>query len=173
MAQAKNSTDANRRIRVLKQISSAVLNSAGLRSALPPIAAKHCSACVSCVDILQLDVAILLSTTFALKAMAGLSLIQNFLLALSLMLFSSSIVSTECFLPNGTQRLGQNGDANYYKPCLSTTEYSMCCSVYDHCRPDGLCTSGDGGLLWRESCTDRTWKSPSCASLCVSGIGEL
>ena len=113
------------------------------------------------------------STLQSPTVMANLSLHQHVLNRLGCLIFYWAIVSADCFLPNHTQRLGPNGDADYYKPCPSTSQYGICCALYDHCRPDGLCTSSDGGLLWRESCTDQTWKSPDCINLCVSGIGKL
>ncbi|KAL8861908.1 MAG: hypothetical protein Q9178_001777 [Gyalolechia marmorata] len=49
----------------------------------------------------------------------------------------------------------------------------MCCgtnnrAVPDTPRKDGLCQNGV--TIWRESCTDPTWKSPSCVKLCIDGI---
>jgi hypothetical protein len=53
----------------------------------------------------------------------------------------------------------------------------MCCAtnrpntVYQNkCRPDDLCVEGQTENLWRESCTDPTWKDPACLPLCISGI---
>ncbi|KAL9033007.1 MAG: hypothetical protein Q9214_007716 [Letrouitia sp. 1 TL-2023] len=44
----------------------------------------------------------------------------------------------------------------------------MCCqnTTYEVCRPDGLCDGSDN-QIWRESCTDPTWKSPRCIKLCL------
>ncbi|KAF2794846.1 hypothetical protein K505DRAFT_336583 [Melanomma pulvis-pyrius CBS 109.77] len=75
-----------------------------------------------------------------------------------------------CFRPNGTSRNDPSGPDTYL-PCSSSTTHSMCCrtgspSGNDVCRNDGLCKNGD--LIWRESCTDRTWKADACIKLCIS-----
>lgn len=59
-----------------------------------------------------------------------------------------------------------------YLPCVSGDEFSMCCATFDKCRPDGLCLSGYDGNIWRDGCTDPTWKSPSCIKLCDTGLGR-
>lgn len=85
-----------------------------------------------------------------------------------------------CFVPNGTDRnLGLS--ESYYQPCgsgSSVDQYTMCCATFrqapDTCMKNGLCANNETGphLVWRESCTDPTWKSPSCIKLCSDGIGE-
>lgn len=45
----------------------------------------------------------------------------------------------------------------------------MCCAVADTCLGNGLCKNGD--LIWRESCTDRTWQAPECVKLFLNGTG--
>ena len=62
----------------------------------------------------------------------------------------------------------------------------MCCvtsgrSAPDHpdiCQANGLCQgfAYDGTKLvvsglWREACTDPTWRSPACLRLCDRGVG--
>ena len=59
-----------------------------------------------------------------------------------------------------------------YRPCDSGSEFSMCCATFDQCRPDGLCFSGWDGNIWRDGCTDPTWKSPNCVKLCDTGLGK-
>ncbi len=94
-------------------------------------------------------------------------------LARVLLLLTSilSHVSANCYNRNGTDRNGPTG-VGVYKPCNLNTEHSMCCAITDHCRPDGLCTDSAGATLWRESCTDQSWKSPNCVNLCVNGTGK-
>ena len=61
----------------------------------------------------------------------------------------------------------------------------MCCATNrtsdaDTCLANGLCqnispsgqNTGYDLLLWRESCSDPTWKSPYCLNLCTQGHGE-
>ncbi|CAI4213252.1 unnamed protein product [Parascedosporium putredinis] len=49
---------------------------------------------------------------------------------------------------------------------------SMCCNVGtgDVCRDNGLCFNPSVEHLWRESCTDPTWKDPACVKLCHRDI---
>ncbi|KAL8897000.1 MAG: hypothetical protein Q9207_007440 [Kuettlingeria erythrocarpa] len=87
-----------------------------------------------------------------------------------------ALVSADCFLPNSTDRNsiwdGHGGD---YQPTgfgSSVDNFQMCCAtngraVPDIPRKDGLCQNG--AAIWRESCTDPTWKSPSCIKLCIDG----
>lgn len=88
-------------------------------------------------------------------------------------LFSSSAHGT-CYVPNGSDR-NAGLSQEVYQPCDAGDQHSMCCALNrsqaDRCRNDGLCLSAYGGIIWRESCTDPTWKSPSCIKLCDSGIG--
>ena len=76
----------------------------------------------------------------------------------------------ECYHPDGSDA----GSA--YQPC-HTGGQSMCCALNqvngysNRCRPDNLCFEDDTGLIFRESCTDPTWKDPACLQLCTSGFG--
>ncbi|KAI0478249.1 hypothetical protein F4859DRAFT_479148 [Xylaria cf. heliscus] len=51
--------------------------------------------------------------------------------------------------------------------------YSSCCrldgdaSQRDYCTTSGLCLSTFDGVLRREYCTDKTWKSPACVNVCT------
>ncbi|PMD18304.1 hypothetical protein NA56DRAFT_751593 [Hyaloscypha hepaticicola] len=87
-------------------------------------------------------------------------------------LFLAPRVSANSYDPNGDNRNGNSTGTPLYQPCLPGDSASMCCRVdaSDQCRSDGLCF--DGTNLWRESCTDPTWASPSCIKLCVNGMDE-
>lgn len=79
-----------------------------------------------------------------------------------------------CYFPNGTDRnAGRNGEP--FQPCNPGDEHSMCCglnlNVKEQCRSDGLCFAPSDSNVWRDACTDPTWKSPSCIRLCVFGMG--
>jgi len=77
----------------------------------------------------------------------------------------------QCYYPNGTL----NPSSEYSLCNTGTTQ--MCCAQNrqnpDSCSKSGICfggTNDDGSrALWRESCTDPTWKSPNCLKLCVYG----
>ena len=72
-----------------------------------------------------------------------------------------------CYKPDGTP------EDFRYAPCLAG-QTSMCCRTNDtlnpdQCRLDGLCqATWNGAYVYRESCTDREWKSPACLKLCIS-----
>lgn len=82
--------------------------------------------------------------------------------------------SATCYYPNGTaDSTGQQA------PC-NTSGHSMCCllanvtaSNADTCRSDGLCVPFDNSVLYRDLCTDPTWKDPACLDLCLTGLGTL
>ena len=88
-----------------------------------------------------------------------------------------ALVSADCFLPNSTDRnLLWDSQGSDYQPSgigSSIDDFQMCCATNNRAVPntprkDGLCQNG--GTIWRESCTDPTWKSPSCVKLCIDGI---
>ncbi|KAL8775733.1 MAG: hypothetical protein Q9194_003682 [Teloschistes cf. exilis] len=84
------------------------------------------------------------------------------------------LVAATCYFPNGTDRnIGLS--AELYHPCNGGDRNSMCCRTRDDdwCRSDGLCLNFQHGEVWRESCTDPTWRSPECVKLCVFGMDEL
>jgi hypothetical protein len=99
-------------------------------------------------------------------------------LALIVLVTISSVVCQTCYMPNGTANTPD------YQPC-HTGRVSMCCatnrnnSYTNICRSDDLCietgtTEFPGSNhIWREGCTDPTWKDPACLKLCVSGLGKL
>ena len=86
-----------------------------------------------------------------------------------------SPVNADCYNPNGTNRnIGASDVASgteAYFPCNTVQPYSMCCRNTDKCLANGLCQGGAG--LWRESCTDQTWRSTACVKLCVSETGRF
>ena len=88
-------------------------------------------------------------------------------------IFWSSAHAT-CYNPNGSNR-NEGLSPEIYRPCDPGDVHSMCCALNrvnaDKCRGDGLCLSGDGPIVWRESCTDPTWESSKCIKLCDSGKG--
>ncbi|KAI4176690.1 MAG: hypothetical protein LQ346_007842 [Caloplaca aetnensis] len=90
-----------------------------------------------------------------------------------------ALVSANCFLPNSTDRNTiWDAHGSDYQPIgfgSSTDNFQMCCAtngraVPDIPRKDGLCQNNIA--IWRESCTDPTWKSPSCIKLCIDGIND-
>ncbi|KAL8923492.1 MAG: hypothetical protein Q9172_003099 [Xanthocarpia lactea] len=77
-------------------------------------------------------------------------------------------VSADCYYPNGTDR-NQGLPEDRYLPINTGDDFSMCCTILgDKPRSDGLCENAAGTVIWRESCTDRTWQSPKCIKLCAS-----
>ena len=90
------------------------------------------------------------------------------------LLFVADTVTAACYYPNGTDRnAGITSDT--YSPINPEDDVSMCCSNNgDQPRPDGLCMNLLGTIIWRESCTDKTWTSPKCIKLCAgTSIGTF
>lgn len=94
------------------------------------------------------------------------------------LLLSTAIAA--CYYPNGTDVAAFIPQNEAFQPCNVTTQASMCCRINiadesgrDHCRSDGLCASPRRQFLWRESCSDPTWKSPQCQKLCLNYDGTL
>lgn len=84
------------------------------------------------------------------------------------------LAATTCYNPDGSDVTDLD-----FQPCVPTIgTVSMCCATNrtskdtDRCISNGLCydpctTTGECGdtfigEYWRESCTDRSWKSPFC-----------
>lgn len=82
-------------------------------------------------------------------------------------LFVLDTVAAACYYPNGTDRNAEFPTDIFY-PINPEDDFSMCCSNNgDQPRIDGLCLNRLGTIIWRESCTDRTWTSPKCIKLCA------
>jgi len=90
-------------------------------------------------------------------------------------LISTATADTGCFNPNGTDRnlgaLDVPSGTNVYAPCNTVQPYSMCCRNSDKCLPNGLCQQAGSDIIWRESCSDQSWRSSACVKLCVSDTG--
>ena len=106
-------------------------------------------------------------------SLSALSLIVAMIfLWLQPLLLARSILAANCYHPDG-QMFTYEG----YAPCKPTIPggASMCCATNrvnfpDECSPDGLCRNG--GDIYRDDCTDPTWKSPGCLQLCIAGFGD-
>lgn len=71
-----------------------------------------------------------------------------------------------CYFPDATLA------DDVFQPCDPGDEHSMCCSnSTEKCRSDGLCYLPATFTVWRETCTDPTWKSSNCLKLFDSGVG--
>ncbi|KAI1079080.1 hypothetical protein F5B20DRAFT_581497 [Whalleya microplaca] len=93
------------------------------------------------------------------------------------LLVTSVVAATTCYRPDGS------AVDSTYRACNGTAEYSMCCHTGvvlangDPYNGGDACGSGasyglcgiTGTQLWRESCTDPTWKSSACLKLCADG----
>jgi hypothetical protein len=78
--------------------------------------------------------------------------------------------TASCYRPDGSP-VGTD-----YQPC-NKDQQSMCCATNRYnlhknvCRPDNLCYDLTTGQIWRELCTDPTWKDPACLRLSTSSLG--
>lgn len=94
------------------------------------------------------------------------------LFAFALSLLAHELLAVSCYHPNGDPVI----DSDYH-PCnpAAPDTVSSCCATSrslfpDICLPNGLCGNGDD--VFRDSCTDPTWKSPLCPQLCTAGVGQ-
>ena len=72
---------------------------------------------------------------------------------------------SKCYYPNGKT-------APNYQPCNSTDDgsTSVCCELSTSvCTTKGLCLGSDS-YIYRGGCTDQSWKSESCPSVCANGM---
>jgi hypothetical protein len=70
-----------------------------------------------------------------------------------IMLLTTVVSAQQCYTPDGS--------ASTDVPCNSSAPFSACCTSTGYCLSNGLCI--DSGIISRGSCTDKTWKSGSCA----------
>ncbi|EPS45556.1 hypothetical protein H072_491 [Dactylellina haptotyla CBS 200.50] len=75
-------------------------------------------------------------------------------------IFFETTRSAECYNPDGTNRNALDPPSQDYQPCGPEGEDT-----------GGFCYNYHFDLFWRESCTDRTWKSPACTKLFLNGTG--
>lgn len=69
-----------------------------------------------------------------------------------------------CYWPDGTVTDG-------VLPCLTNGTTSMCCAVGDACTTSGWCL-GSSGYIYRGGCTDQSWPSSSCLSICKGSFSH-
>ncbi|KAI8627622.1 hypothetical protein F5Y19DRAFT_440576 [Xylariaceae sp. FL1651] len=83
----------------------------------------------------------------------------------------------QCWAPDGKTL----ADNNTVVPCnklgiQQAGVYSSCCRLdgvadqRDLCTTTGLCLSTADGVIRREFCTDKTWKSPACVNVCTDPL---
>ncbi|KAF9734893.1 hypothetical protein PMIN06_008303 [Paraphaeosphaeria minitans] len=81
-------------------------------------------------------------------------------------------MAAECYANNGS--LYANTAATYVPCNLTAVEnggHSSCCAIGDLCMTNGLCMEPSNEAkganhYWRNGCTDKTWKDPSCPNFC-------
>jgi hypothetical protein len=73
-----------------------------------------------------------------------------------------------CYFPDESEA-AYNG-VNYV-PCKEPSPggFTYCCGRSDMCTLAGYCI-GSAGVFYRGGCTDRTWTSPLCPTLCAKGV---
>lgn len=95
----------------------------------------------------------------------------------------SPLVTANCYVGNGTDRNIGESPSNRYSACnTDSSGASMCCSRQyggDSCQAldpsnpaAALCWNQGSNVLWRESCTDRSWSSINCVKLFLNGTGN-
>lgn len=94
----------------------------------------------------------------ALARNARMSLFSRFSVA-SLLIAMAAASGETCYYPDGET-------VSTDIACDSGTTYSSCCPSDSFCLSNGLCSTG--GITTRASCTDKTWASDECASVCTN-----
>lgn len=99
------------------------------------------------------------------------SMLALLTLGLTTSLLLRPLIAVQCYHPDGAPITDPD-----YIPCKPENAAigSSCCALKrisypDRCLPTGLCGNGDD--VFRDSCTDKTWKSPLCPQLCTFGFG--
>jgi hypothetical protein len=110
-----------------------------------------------------------LSSWLAFAHSMGLSEILPALAVTVLILASITTASqnASCYFPDGSE--ATYGDIDYV-PCkdMSAGGFTYCCASTDVCTVGGYCL-GSAGVFYRGGCTDQTWTSSLCPSLCAEG----
>jgi hypothetical protein len=91
-------------------------------------------------------------------------------LVLLVSIFFATSIAQACYWPDGSKddKLPQPD----YVPCngASSDGFSSCCNVNDTCTTNGFCKYNglaNTNFLWRNTCTDKSGKSPNCAQHCT------
>lgn len=86
--------------------------------------------------------------------------------SLVILLHSSMILAQSCYFPSGDP-------ATEFTPCNGTASASHCCQKgSDACLTSGLCYMKWDHSINAGTCTDRTWRDPSCFQLCPKTTGK-
>lgn len=72
-----------------------------------------------------------------------------------------------CFWPTGEQDYLDSWACN--KSAYGNGDGSACCLAGDTCMGNGVCYQGWSGVMYRQTCTDREWKSSSCPQVASTG----
>lgn len=87
------------------------------------------------------------------------------LLALASAPWGSLAAQPKCYFPNGSEI--QNSNTTYEACNGIAGATSQCCATSEGCSANGLCVSTEGQYS-RGGCTDPTFRSPFCLSICTS-----
>lgn len=94
------------------------------------------------------------------------SIIFAAFLALASAPWGSLAAQPKCYFPNGSEI--QSSNTTTYEACNGIAgATSQCCATSEGCSANGLCVSSEGQYS-RGGCTDPTFQSPFCLSICTS-----
>ncbi|KAG6182938.1 hypothetical protein E4U27_001586 [Claviceps purpurea] len=88
---------------------------------------------------------------------------------LTLLCLVAASLAQDCYWPAG-------GSGAKLLACGTTaadTSHSACCYKDHYCLSNGLCFEPASMTMYRGGCTDKTFKSPSCASYCYGSSPNL
>lgn len=80
-------------------------------------------------------------------------------IALLTLLFAATPCNANCFFPDGS-------DATDMVECPDS---KSCCGKNQACLSNGLCFGADIGVIYRGSCSDKSWPIAECPRACYTG----
>lgn len=92
-----------------------------------------------------------------------------FYIVLAAALHHAATAKQTCYFPDGI-----TVDADGF-PCntSSSVTASKCCRTFEACLAGGVCYTQWDSVIYRRSCTDRTFKDPACPGPCLNGNTSL
>ncbi|PLB52511.1 hypothetical protein P170DRAFT_351758 [Aspergillus steynii IBT 23096] len=91
-------------------------------------------------------------------------------------LLSTAATASKCYFSDGSEASSE------IQPCFPSKSTSACCSTNksgtlpnDVCLHNGLCmaqVAQYSGLIFQNACTDKSWESPDCPSVCGMSLAQ-
>lgn len=83
--------------------------------------------------------------------------------ALLALLFSAASCHATCYFPDGSTATSM----------VTCPDSKSCCGKNQACLSNGLCFGADLGVIYRGSCSDKSWPIADCPRACYTGTLSL